>query len=149
MGGSESKESAVESKTETNLSIVSVHWTSFGIGASSIILGIVCLGIVILLGCYIKLRCIKWLSYQPSYGFGSPNGYRSGGQIVQIPNNTIEMSQIPRTQVVQNRPMITYQNPVIQDVTPNSNTSPAATTYQLQLGHLNQERINALANIGN
>ena len=117
MGGSESKETAVESKTETNLSIISVHWTSFGIGASSIILGIVCLGIIILLGCYIKLKCIKWLSYQPSYGFGSPNGYRSGGQFVQNPNNTLDMTQIPRTQMVQNRPMITYQNPDVTQLT--------------------------------
>ena len=72
--------------------------------------------------------------------------------MVQIPNNMIEMAQIPRTQVVDpKRPMVTFQNPVIPDVTspPNSNTSPAdvATTYQIQLGRLNQERINALANI--
>ena len=79
MGSGETKEKTEDSKTETNVAIVQFHWQSFGIGASSIVNDIVALGIIILFGCWLKIRCLKYFSFQPNFDFGSPNGYRTGG----------------------------------------------------------------------
>ena len=70
MGSSESKPSSSSSKTETNTSLVQFHWTSYGIGAASIILGILALGLVILIFYFIKAKCCKMFD-QPraEYGF--------------------------------------------------------------------------------
>ena len=60
MRGGASKEKAESAKSETNISMIQFHWQSFGLGASSIVLGILALGLLILLICWFKLRCTKF-----------------------------------------------------------------------------------------
>ena len=68
MGGEASKPTT--SKTETNVSLVQFHWTSFGIGASSIILGILALGLITLILFYCKARCTKMFNTPPGPNYG-------------------------------------------------------------------------------
>ena len=61
MGSSESKSEATPSstKTEVNTSLIQLHWESFGLGAGSLIMIIVILGIMILLYFFLRIYCCQ------------------------------------------------------------------------------------------
>ena len=61
MGSSESKSEATPapSKTEVNTSLIQLHWESFGLGAGSLIMIIVILGVLILLYFSLRMYCCQ------------------------------------------------------------------------------------------
>ena len=153
MGSGESKEKTESTKSETNISMIQFHWQSFGLGASSIVLGILALGLLVLLICWFRLRCTKFFSAQPgpTYGYGNMNGYRGGGTIIQIPNNEIQLSPL-NTQIAPPN-ILTYNNPTMESGAEQANILPPpsqaalATAYQFRLSNLHQQRRATLANI--
>ena len=59
MGGSESKPTTSNSKTELNTSLIQLHWESYGWGMASIILGILFLSILIIIYYFLKSWCCQ------------------------------------------------------------------------------------------
>ena len=85
MGSSGSKNEATPSstKTEVNTSLIQLHWESFGLGAGSLIMIIVILGILILLYFFLRMYCCQRRAVRTVIPQWTP--MTNMGSVAQIP----------------------------------------------------------------
>ena len=85
MGSSGSKNEAAPSstKTEVNTSLIQLHWESFGLGAGSLIMIIVILGILILLYFFLRIYCCQRRAVRTVIPQWTP--MTNMGSVAQIP----------------------------------------------------------------
>ena len=131
MGGSESKPTTTNSKTEVNTSLIQLHWESFGWGMGSLILVILFLSILIIVYYFLKLWCC-----QRTPRAGANIGYTSWTPMVPM-GNLGQIPGIPYTSPVRNTP-----GPVETSAT--SSLPPYQLMISDALQRLRDERRNCL-----
>ena len=98
MGGSESKPTTSNSKTEVNTSLIQLHWESFGWGMGSLILVILFLSILIIIYYSFKMWCC-----QRAPRAGANIGYTNWTPMVPM-GNLGQIPWVPNTSPVRNTP---------------------------------------------
>ena len=93
MGGSESKPSTTNTKTEVNTSFIQLHWESFGWGMGSLILVILFLSIMIIIYYFMKMWCCQRRTPRAVADIGITNWtpmvpMGNLGQIPLVPNTS-------------------------------------------------------------
>ena len=96
MGGSESKPTTTNSKTEVTISLIQLHWESFGWGMGSLILVILFLSILIIVYYFLKLWCC-----QRTPRAGANIGYTNWTPMVPM-GNLGQIPWVPNTSPVRN-----------------------------------------------
>ena len=107
MGRSESKSEATPapSKTEVNTSLIQLHWESFGLGAGSLIMIIVILGVLILLYFSLRMFCCQRRAVRAILPQWTP--MTDMGSVPQLPwipptPNVVTLSPPPQAPAVTN-----------------------------------------------